>query len=808
MGINSKYIYPDVFAPKHIKDSDKFAKNVAQYILASTNGYRARMSARYKDNREVWGGKQSLQYLRDLLQVEENSTYFNIKFTPRPVVKKIIRLVVSGYMQDEEAVNVLALSRHIEDRKNRKRLEAKFRMENKELISQMSEMAGLPLTSSEEFTPDSEEELELYSAMNDKEFEETLMQDTLTYILNLNDVDSLKNLALQELCINNLFGVYEYTNDSGQPKIEPIYAEDAIIPPSFYDDFRDGSYFGRFVEMHVADLRRRFRIKPEDEKEFYKVLNADSGGKFLRNYGEYQSSWRWDSERPYDKDTVRVLHIWWKCAKTFEYAEGMKDGKPYFDYWPFLGYTPADRVSGIQDLNIGYKTPPTAYEGWFLGGGEFVLDWKEQQNIPFDADKEEVRSPFRFSMPENTGNLDVNSMVHMIKDSVEAMDLAILKIKMLIARMAPDGHSIDVDSLEAMDLGTGSILSPLDVAEIARQTGDLFYRGKDEDGNDNRPPLQPNVSGVGDKLTALVTIYNFELENIRNYLGINEFRDGTANKSRTAAAFAQSQLEQSNMATEFIYKGWTKLMSHVVKNIGLRAWYHLKYGDSNKGLLRFLGKSNVEFIKSQKDLIETAFDFEYKVVLTREERAMLEQTMQSAVVEGSLTTEDVILIRQVKNTQIAYKYLNFLAKKRRKERMEEAEANQKSAAEYAAQSGVQVEQAKQETVKMAANLEMAKEKERGDNQAFTEMTKGGLAIILEFAKQGLDVPDVYKPLVDFTMQAASSKVAKAARVTDREIQQMDLEEQMANAEAELNQAVANGEISEEDREAALENQAY
>lgn len=803
MNTYSQYHIPDIFAPKRVKDKDEFAKSVARYILGSTSGYRAKMAIKYKDNRDVYQGKQSLEYLRDLLQVEENSTYFNIKFTPRPVAKKIIRLIVSGYLKDEEAVNATALSKHIADRKNRSRLQAKFRMENKELIAGLSEMAGLPLTSSEDFTPDSEEELELYTAMNDKEVEETLMQDTLTYILNANDVNNLKNLAIRELCINNLFGVYEYVDSLGRPKFDPIYAEDAIIPFSMYEDFQDGSFFGRWITMHIADIRRRFKIKATDEKEFFKVADNLVNGRLSKTYGDYNSSWEY-GERPYDKDTVRVLHVWWKCSKVYEYVEGVKDGKPYFDYWHYEGFTPHDKVSGIQDITkIDYKTPPTAYEGYFLGGGDFVLEWGEQENIPFDGSSQDVRSPFIFHMPENTGTMDINSMVHMMKDSIEGMDQAILQIKRQIASLAPDGYIVDVRGLAEMDLGTGSILNPLNVLDIAKQTGNLFYTSEAEDGTPIQPPIRPNISTIGDKLNGLITIYNFELENIRNYLGMNEFRDGTANKSRTAAAFAQAQLDQSNMATEFIYRGWTRIMNSAVKNLGLRTWYELKYGSKDKGLLRYLGSTNIKFIEAQKDIIATAFDFEYAVVLTKEEKTLLEQTMASAVSAGTLTTEDVILIRQVKNAQVAHKYLTFLAKKRRKESMEEAERNQKSAAEYAALSGERVEQAKQETVKMAADMEMAKEKKRGENQIEAEMTKGALSLLLHYTQSGQQMPEQYKPLVDFIMQSASSKIEKSRRITDREIGQMDQEDQLAQAEAELNMAVESGEITPEQRDQAL-----
>lgn len=800
METSSKYHIPDIFAPKVKKDTDKFATSVARYILGSTQNYRAKMGNVYKDNRDVFNGKQSIEYLRDLLQVQENSTYFNIKFTPRPIAKKLIRLIVSGYLKDEEAVNVSALSKHIADRKDRNRLTAKFRMENKDLIAGLSELAGLPLTSSEDFTPNNEEELELYSQMNDKEYEETLMQDTVTYMLNANDINKIKSMALTELSVNNLFGMYEYVDSLGKPRIEPIYAEDAIIPQSFYEDFSDGAFFGRWINMHVSDIRKRFKIKPSKEKEFYKALCEMDYGKFQSVYGHYDTRWNLPGERPYDKDTVRVLHVWWKCSKVIETVEGTRDGRPHFDYWDFVGYTPQERINGLTDYKVDYKTPPTAYEGYFLNGGEFVLEWGEQVNIPFDDKTQEVRSPFRYHMPENSGTMHINSLVHMIKDSIEVMDLTILKIKQLIARLAPDGYAIDVDALDSMDLGTGKVLDPLDVMEIARQTGDLFYRGKDEDGNPNQIPARPNMTSIADKLSSLVTVYNFELENIRSYLGMNEFRDGTANKSRTAAAFAQSQLEQSNMATEFIYRGWVRLMSSVVKNLGLRSWYALKYGSEDKGLLRYLGSTNIDFIKNQKDLIATAFDFEYSVVLTREEKMLLEQTMASAVTEGSLKTEDVILIRQVKNAQVALKYLNFLASKRRKETMEEARQNQESAANYTAQAGVQVEQAKQETAKMAADMEMAKEKVRGENSIETEMTKGALAIMLQYAQAGVALPEQYAPLVDFVLRSATTKIDKSNRVTNRELQQMDAEDQAAQMEAELNQAVANGEIAPEEIE--------
>ena len=321
--------FPDSFAPKEEKDKKGYGLKVFQAVLGSTYEYRSALAKKLVENRQFAEGNQSLKPYLDELGIDGKNMFTNIYYRPTPAAQKFIRIVSDGYLKREEYPSAVATSKHIKDRKQKKKTDAEFRMEEGGeggLIQQMSEKVGFPLEDPKAFTPKSPEELEIYMSLNDKEREELLLQDMINLALNDNNIEGLKSQVLKEQFIAQFHGFYNYIDDNGRLCVDFIQAEDIICDNSFKEDFKDARYKGRFVRMYIGDIRRRFKLKAEDEKRLYS--SAVSNSNRFNNpsgYLTWEEDYRFSSVRPYDNYTVEVAHICYTTVKPMYISEGKDD---------------------------------------------------------------------------------------------------------------------------------------------------------------------------------------------------------------------------------------------------------------------------------------------------------------------------------------------------------------------------------------------------------------------------------------------------------------------------------------------------
>lgn len=805
MSLGTVSNFPSGMLPKVEKDAPRYGKQVAQAILSATRDQREAFKKRLFENRKYAEGNQSIDEYLDELEIDGKNMYTNISYRPRPIAQKFKNVVVNGYLMKKEYPSVNATSKHIQERKERKKSDAEFRMEYGEVLGAVSQEAGVPLTDPSEFTPETKEQSDIYFSLNGKEKEELLMQDMVSFALRDNDIESIKASALDDQFVAQLHGYYNYIDENGRLIIDYIQPEDIIADNSRKEDFTDCEYKGRWIRMSVSEVRKRFALTPKQEEALFGCAK-DANGFF----GNPTQTLRWEDDyrraesRPYDSYTIEIMHVWYRTSKVLSYVEGTdRYGRQVFD----VSYdSPKSGIKSDGRKKVGVKYPQTAYEGFFTASANICLEWGEQKNILRKGeDKEELLSNFIFFMPYNKGRQLPKSLMSLMVDSIRTMDVAILKIKQVIAKATPDDYIIDIDSLNALDLGTGEELQPLDIMSIFNQTGRLYYKGTKEDGvTPNQIPVRANLNPLAEKIQTYINVYNTELANIRDYLGVNEFRDGSASSPRTGFRFMQAQAEASNTATWFLYRAYIKSTQELIKQIGIRIWDALNYGEVNKGYLKYLGKENIEFIQQRKDITASSYDIEFKLGMDEEAIANLNNDINICLTNGTLEIPDAILIREIDDPMIAAKMMSYVYEKRRKQKLQEQDLNQKNAANYTSQAGKAVEQAKQATVQLQIQADMAKEKSRGDNDQIGFLLKGAIDLITESFKTGTEIPPMYLPLIDLALQSASSKTEQSLKGTLQEAQAQDQQQAQQDILGQVQQALDSGEIDESQAQQILQ----
>ena len=797
MSIGQVVSFPDIFASKAVKDTPEYGLQVCNAILASTSEHRSLIMKNVSEARKYAEGKQDIKSYLDELEVDGKNMYTNISYRPRPIAQKFIRSVVMGYMLKNEYPEVTSTSKHIQDRKNKRKSDAEFRMDNKDLIEQLSNEVGFPVEDPSEFTPENQEELDLHFSLNDKEREEILMQEMVSFAIQDNDIETIKNQILTEQFITQFGGIYNNIDSNGRLYVDYIQAEDIITDNSFREDFRDAKYKGRFLRMTIYDIRKRFNISPKQEKQLFDCVVKATGkyGNSRQNL-YWQEDYRYSNVRPYDNYTVEIAHIWYRTVEVLTTVEG-KDryGRTVFDY----GYDIPKEITNRRGREVSTKELEVAYEGFFTADGGVCLEWEKQRNIlKAGEDKDVLLSPFIFFMPENSGRMLPNSMMSMMIDSIRTMDITVLKIKQALAKSVPDDWMIDVEGLMDLDLGTGSDLQPLELNKIHQQTGRLYYKGTKEDGiTKTNPPIRASNSSLDVKLQGYINIYNTELNWIREYIGVSELRDGSATSPRIGFKFLQAQSQASNTNTWFIYRAYLKMTEELIKQIGIRIWDTLNYSTNiNKGYIKYLGKQNVDWIKSRKEITASSYDIKFSLGISEDDKITLEQYIQTCLANGSLQMPDALLINRIEDPVIAERMLTFLYNKRRKENAQEADARSKASADANAQAGVMVEQEKQKTAQLEAQVTLEKEKTRGEQERSKAMEILAWDLIRK-EQEGIPIPPKYQAIVDAVLTNRGLNVVQETTEKEQVMEQEAMAQEQEAVIQQLQQAVQSGQITGE-----------
>lgn len=746
---NKGAAFPSPLAPDSEKKTITYGLKVAKAAYAPfdvSNQYITMRNLKFQENDLFYQGNQPLLPYLKLMDMDGKDSYTNIDFAPTPIVKKYGKIVVNGYMNTEEKINVTSTNKLVNERKDRKKIEAEFRMNEADFIASVQQESGLELEDPNAFVPDTEEELSVWADMNDKEREEVLMQQALKLCLNNNDFfDIIKENVLENAFKKALAGVYTYLDYNGEIKIKFLRPEDVVYGNSDRKDLKDAQYFGHIERMTISEARVRFGT---DEKFLFNI--AQSCGGLYGNpglYTDWNNGYYTATARPYDDFIVKIMHVWYRCVKNINYVKGTtKRGRAIFDV---VRGTPNPKESNRV---AGSKRTYTAYEGWWYVGTDTMAEWGEARNqIRRDPDLDQVYSPYTFYMWDNDGNMNPTSKVDNIKDSVMQMDLARIKIQQIIAKAAPDGYIIDIDGLYDIDLGKGvGKVSPMQLVAIAQQTGNVFYSSKQTSGDpsNSRKPIEVNQTSFGSKLQELIGVYNFNLNNIRDFLGVNEVREGSGVNPKMGLGVIQEQLAASNNATADLYNGWLNIANRVTTNVGQLIWDSLKYGSDYEGYRRVLGKENVAFIKEAKEITDSNYDLKIEVKATPLEKQLLEQNINTALSAGLIELEDAIMIRSIDDIKLAYRYMVVAQKKRKQEKMAEAQQNSEMNAQIQERSAQAKAQSDQQTVQIKSQLEAQKIALEAQAKQSLDKRKFIYDVYLEAFKAGKELPEEIRVLLE------------------------------------------------------------
>src|ERR1700744_287849 len=741
-------------------------------------------------------GSQKMTEFLDYMNVSDaNKSYVNIDITQSRIAVQFVLTLVESMAKNRTYPCVSAIDDGSMDEKEKRFLDAMFRMHEAERVNAAQQASGLHLEPPDAYVPDDEISAKVHFELEDRLPKEIRFEQILKKVQkDIKFEREMNRKTLYDFIVLNFGGT----------KIEKFGPRDyrprkMIGPNSVYNFFMNDSgdlqitQVGEFTNVKVRDLRARFLKTPENpggvtEKELFEFAKAST----KKNIGTFNYMWNdnysyttFDMNRPYDDCTVFTFDCEIDCGEDVYYVEKEDAfGKTNITQKNSIPYQQVKKDGTIieQPKREGTKITKGNKNTWMRGVyapyGEKMLYWGRPDIIitPF-TNVAKPLSSFTINIPNNDGEY-VPSLFERILEPLREYQITKLKRKQLIAKIKPSGIRIDVESARNLDLGTGDSIAWEEVVRIYDQTGNEIWSSKGVDPLQREaPPLSNTVRDESiEKVIGLTNVLASIVMEIRQLMGVPQYRDGSDVGDRTAGKLADSQNESSYNVTDFIVNANNQLWEDTFYKICLLHWNDIVKEDKETG----------------DDMLNTRFDISVKTKMTEYEKQRLEQDIQrysqmpDAMGNPSLTMKDAMTLREIDDYKLAVWYMVSTVEKNKRDAMAEKTKNVQDTQQAQMASNQQTAQNEMGIKEQEHKWAMELAEVNGRNTARNNLLMVVGQIV---AKQpGGEVPEYMKPVVtqlfqnitmDIVLENATTKMALHNAVEDAQSQQQQEEQQAA-----------------------------
>jgi hypothetical protein len=760
------------------KSDFEYGRKVAQNIYATIYGNQTYFwirNNRFRKNRQIANGKIDMSVFLDRLEMNGKANYVNINWKSIIIGNTIVGRLVSSWMSRNEKISVTAVDSNSANKKRELADEAEFVYQNKEVLAQLQQESGIPIVPQDQFVAEDKDDLDLWKS------EFNRLPEEILYSLGVNNVfeangwnDVLKERILHDSAEVGLVCTYTWMDEDGEIHVEWIRPENAIYSYSDFPDFRDTAYRGHISSMKISEVRARYG------KDNGGILTEEQIFQLAQFAKEYQltdkikwmQDWNVAYLRPYDEWNIDLMNF---EIRTLD-SDGYTITKTKKNGSTIIRKGKPDKIDENQEYVEEKKW--NIYRGVYNPVTKTMLDWGIKKNMIRPQDPKEIGNAefsYSFYMYQNYDQRNV-AVPEKIEEPIEQMILARLKIQQLVAKMVPAGAAIDVDAMQELDLGLGDSVKPLDVQKIWEQTGKLYYRGRDAEGNRIPVPITELAnSGFAPQLNALIQLYQFHYQVLTQELGVDPNLMQQASQPRVAASNVETSRILANDATEYMYDAYMYVMEETAKKVACLLNTSVTYG----------AKKYRDLLK-QDDVKDRNFTTRLKMLPTEMEVAKLEAMMNQAMASNPqliMYIDPFKIIRIAKeNAELGELYFRQGQKKFIKTEQEKAQTN--------SQQNAQIQQASMQA------------KAQGDAALLDKQTQAKqreimLQGIFDLAKANIPLPAELQPLAQELLQNIGMPLAIDNQQEQMAIQQMQQQQMQAQQQQMQQQEQPNQQLQEQ-----------
>ena len=750
------------------KSDFEYGKRVAQNIYSTIYGnqtYFWLRNNRFRKNRQIANGKIDMSVFLDRLEMNSKANYVNINWKSIIIGNTIVARLVGSWMSRKEKITVTAVDATSAKKKKDIVDEAEFIYQNKEVLAQLQQESGIPIIPEDQFIAEDKDDLDIWTT----EFNH--LPEEILYSLGCNNVfaangwdDVLKQRILHDSAEVGLVCTYTWMDELGEVHVQWIRPENAIYSYSDFPDFRDTTYRGHIVSMKISELRARYSKANGGtltEEEIFRIAQSSKEYQ-LTDKLKWMQDWNVAWLRPYDEWNIDLMNF---EIRTLD-SDGYTVTKTKKNGSTIIRKGKTEKLDDNQEYVEEKKW--NIYKGVYCPVLQMMIEWGVKKNMIRPQDPKELgNAEFSYSFymydPYDMRNVAVPEK---IEEPIEQMILARLKIQQMVAKMVPAGASIDVDALQELDLGLGDSVKPLDVQKIWEQTGKLYYRGRDAEGNRIPVPITELANtGFAPQLQALIQLYQFHYQVLKDELGEDPNLMNQAAQPRVAASNIEASRQLANNATEYMYDAYIYVMEETAKKVACLL---------NKSVTH--GAKKYRDILKEEDVKDRNFVAKVKMLPTDMEIAKLEAMMNNAIATNPqfiMYIDPFKVMRIAKeNASLAELYFRQAQKKFIKTEQEKAQANSEQNAE--------VQQASMQA-KSQADAALSQQ------QALTKEKEIILQGVFDLAKANLPVPAELQNLVASMLQNVIVPISVQNQQQEQALMQQQQQEQEQMQQEQMQQ---------------------
>jgi hypothetical protein len=664
-------------------------------------------------------GEQSIQKYKDELSINGDLSYLNLDWKPVPIISKFVDIVVNGI--SERTFDIKAFSQDPYGvQKRTEYMESLIRdMQTKELNNFAQEAFGISLFETDQNSlPENKEELELHMQLDYKEAIEIAQEQAINTILEGNRYELLRKRLNYDLTVLGIGCAKTSFNKSEGVKVEYVDPADIIFSYTESPYFEDIYYVGEIKTVPINELKKQFpELTNEDLEEITKqgVQNTDF---YHRTINETNNI---------DKNSVQLLYFNYKTYANEVYKiKQTATGASKILIKDDTFNPPAE----VLDRNFEKisRSIEVLYEGVLVLGTNKMLKWELAKNMMRPkSDHTKVKMNYSIVAPRMYKGR-IESLVSRIIGFADMIQITHLKLQQVLSRMVPDGIYLDADGLAEIDLGNGTNYNPQEALNMFFQTGSVIGRSFTSEGdmNPGKIPVQEIQSGSGNnKISSLITTYNYYMQMIRDVTGLNEARDGSMPDKNALVGVQKLAAANSNTATRHILQSGLFLTAEIAEALSLRISDVLEYSPTREAFIQAIGVHNVATLDDISEMHLHDFGIFIDLAPDDEQQAILENNIQMALSQGTIDLEDAIDVREIKNVKLANQLLKIKRKKKQERDMQIQQANMQAQADanvQAQQAAAQLEVQKQQAL-VGAQVQLEQAKSNFESQRLSEEAK-------------------------------------------------------------------------------------
>lgn len=585
----SGYTYKNFLLSRNIESklSKEYGERLAQDIEAKysagiANSYTFLRNDRFKRNILWASGKMNIYSLfADQIQFNGKINYANFDWSAPMIPNRIITGLVGRWMQRQEKIQVTAIDPISVKSKQDQYEQAEFILFNRQQLEILQQESGVPMIPPDQFVAEDKDDLEEWAITGNQ------LPEEIKYETGTNDIfqsqgffDEIKKKLLHDAAECGLVCTYVWMDEYGVIHVEWVKPLNTFYSYSEFDDMRDTAMRGFVKSVKISEIRRKYG------KEFGGNLTEEQLFQIAQTSQEYQRydkltwnfEWALSYIRPYDEWNVECIYFWYKSVDEEGYVTTVtkQNNRTLIERRKQAPSSLGENQEYIK------KDKWNLYKGVYARDSKVMLEWGLDNNMIRPQDPKEsgdVEFPVSFYMYQNQDMRNV-AIPEKIENPVKQMILTRIRMQQLVALMVPYGAAINWDAMQELDLGLAADgKTPIDPQKLYQQTGLLYYRGRDAEGNPMPVPIQElqNAGFIG-QMTALIQLYEHHSRVLKDELGEDPNLMTAAVQPRVTSDNVVASQQQAAFSTDYIYDAYANVMEQTAKKVACLLNNSVRFG--------------------------------------------------------------------------------------------------------------------------------------------------------------------------------------------------------------------------------------